>query len=99
MVIFKSYFRPAGLQSMLLERKDLIDLRGVQEGSEKKGDPKNEGMSNDVYENKGPMKSHFAMSHDVDENKGVIVYSNDLDEKKGTYGFWGLGAGDWRLAK
>ena len=38
---------------MLLKYKELVDFRGVQEGLEKKGDPKNEGMSHDVYENKG----------------------------------------------
>jgi hypothetical protein len=38
---------------MSLKYKDLVHFRGVQEDREKKGDPKNEGMSNDVYENKG----------------------------------------------
>ena len=46
---------------MLLKYKDLIDFGGVQEGSEKKGAPKNEGMSNDVYENKGQKNRHFGL--------------------------------------
>jgi hypothetical protein len=39
---------------MSLKYKDLVHFRGAQEGLKKRGDPKNEGMSNDVYENKGP---------------------------------------------
>jgi hypothetical protein len=39
MGVFKSYFRLAGLESMLLRYKDLVDFRGVQEGGKKKGDP------------------------------------------------------------
>ena len=44
---------------MLLKYKGLTHFRGVREGVKKKGDPKNEGMSNDVYENKGQKIRHF----------------------------------------
>ena len=37
-------------KTMLLKRKDLFDFFGSREGK-KKGDPKNEGFSVEVYEN------------------------------------------------
>jgi hypothetical protein len=40
---------------MSLKTKGLLVLRSTLKGK-KKGDPKNEGKSKDVYENKGPKK-------------------------------------------
>jgi hypothetical protein len=37
--VFQSYFRLAGLESMLLKNKDLAGFRRVQEGRNKKGEP------------------------------------------------------------
>jgi len=49
----------------------------------KKGDPKNEGISGDVYENKWPRKLHIGESEDVDENKHVTAFSQICLRKEG----------------
>ncbi len=49
---------------------------------EKSGVPKNAGISNDVYENKGRKKLPARMSNDVDENKQLVTLANDVFEKK-----------------
>jgi hypothetical protein len=67
---------------MLLNCQELVDSMGAG-WREEKGGPKNEGISNDVYENKGqkifPLeclticmktKKLRGLSSDIDENKG-----------------------------
>jgi len=54
-------------KNRVLKRKD---LQGKKE--QKKGGPKNAGISNDIYENKGRKKGAWGKSNDVDENKHVI---------------------------
>jgi hypothetical protein len=44
---------------MLMKYKDLLDLRGVQEGLGKKGGPKNDERSLEVIENKSLEKATF----------------------------------------
>jgi hypothetical protein len=68
-------------------------LRGPG-GLRKKGDPKNEGMSNDVYENKGREISSNESETMLMKTKKLSVSCYDVDEKKGTCRFWGLGPGD-----
>ena len=55
-------------KSMLLKNSCLLDGSGGR-GKKKSGVPKNAGMSNDVYENKGQNKLPFRMSSDVYGNR------------------------------
>ncbi len=47
----------------------------------KKGAPKNEGISNDVYENKRQKNSLSSMSNDVIESNRLVSFSDYIDEK------------------
>jgi hypothetical protein len=49
---------------------------------EKSGVPKNAGISNDVYENKGQNKSLLGMSNDVYENRKLSCFSEDVYQNK-----------------
>jgi hypothetical protein len=49
---------------------------------EKRGTPKNEGISNDVYENKRQKNSLSSMSNDVIESNRLIGFSEYVTEKK-----------------
>ncbi len=55
---------------MPLKYKELFDFEGRVEGN-KKGDPQNEGISLDVYENKGRKIHHFG-------SVWMCMKSNDL---------------------
>ena len=59
---------------ILLKHKELLAFRGGDRDG-KNGGPKNEGISRDVYENKGPQ---FGISRDVDENKRLMGFSRDV---------------------
>jgi hypothetical protein len=69
--IFISYFRLAGLQSMLLRRKDLVDFRGVRRGQKKGGPHKNDERSQNVIENKRARNFTLPACHDLIENEDV----------------------------
>ena len=57
-----------------LKWKELVAFSGAL-GSEKRGDPKNEGESRLIYENKGEEKTDRGESRLLTENKQVISFS------------------------
>ena len=65
-----------------LKCKELVASARALE-SEKRGDPKNEGISGIVYENKGAEKTASGMSGILVENKQVIRFYGKIDENKG----------------
>jgi len=65
-----------------LKYKELVAFEGALE-SEKRGDPKNEGKSGWLYENKGRRKTACCKSANVIENKQVIRFFGKVDENKG----------------
>jgi hypothetical protein len=80
---------------MLLIYKRLTHFIGVQEAGNKKGDPKNAGMSHDVHENKGQKIRHFGFETMLLKINELQFSSNDFIEKKGTCRLWGLGTRGW----
>ena len=71
-------FTGARPKIILLSNKDLLDSRG----DEQKGDPKNEGKSNDVYENKGQFFCDFSPETMSMKTSGLYFSSNDVYENK-----------------
>ena len=93
--IFKSYFRLAGLESMLLKCKGLTHFRGVQEGGEKKGDPtKMTSEARMLLKTKWREITICGFATILLKKQELSASCHDVDENKGTYWFWGLGAGD-----
>jgi len=76
------YFGMFERKGILLKNKEVICC-----GSP--GGPKNEGISGDVYENKGRGKWGLGESEDVYENKQVIAINTRCLRKKGSYGRFG----------
>ena len=56
---------------ILLKYNELFDFEGAP-GAKIEGYPKNEGISVDVYENKGQVEMAPGMSGDLVENRQVI---------------------------
>jgi len=69
-------------KSKSVKYKKLDVSVGVLE-AEKKGDPKNAGISHLIYENKGRGKTTCGKSHLLIENKQVIRFCLNVDENKG----------------
>ncbi len=72
-----------GRKSMSLKYKGLFDFQGVLKG-EKRGTPENEGISLDVYENKGRKIKHFWSERICMKSKDLQISSEDVKEKKRT---------------
>ncbi len=72
-----------GRKSMSLKYKDLFDFKGGL-AVKKKGVPENEGISLDVYENKGRKIKHFGSERICMKSKDLQISSEDVKEKKRT---------------
>ncbi len=66
-----------------LKCKELYDSEGVLEGK-KRGTPENEGISLDVYENKGQIIRQFGPENMFMNSKDLHISSEYVYERKGS---------------
>jgi hypothetical protein len=69
-------------KTYLVETRTAIRSCGCQTAGEKRG-PQNEGKSHDVVENKCRKNVGSEFCHDVNENRPLVAFCYDVDEKEG----------------